>query len=63
MLKECNDAKLIAAGLNPKFVLFYQSWRELTETKTFDTYQYKSINHEKKLSTTYMPISVRTTFR
>lgn len=44
MLKECNDAKLIAAGLNPKFVLFYQSWRELTETKTFDTYQYKSIN-------------------
>ena len=44
MLKECNDAVLINDGLDPQLVLFYQVWRELTETKTFDTYQYKSIN-------------------
>ena len=44
MLKECNDAILISDGLDRQFVLCYQVWRELTETKTFDTYQYKSIN-------------------
>ena len=44
MLKECNDTVLISDGLDPQLILFYQVWRELTETKTFDTYQYKSIN-------------------
>ena len=25
-------------------LLFYQIWKEFTESKTFDTYQYKSVN-------------------
>lgn len=58
MLKECNDAVLINDGLDPQLVLFYQVWRELTETKTFDTYQYKSINIINGLAEVIHNISV-----
>lgn len=43
MLKGTNNQGLIEAGLKRERVLFYQSWKELTEGKTFDSYQYKSI--------------------
>ena len=44
MLKGTNNQKLIDAGLKEEHILFYQVWKELTENKTFDTYQYKSVN-------------------
>lgn len=44
MLKGTNNQKLIDEGLKEKHLLFYQLWKELTESKTFDTYQYKSTN-------------------
>ena len=44
MLKGTNDEKLISDGLEETQLLFYQIWKELTESKTFDTYQYKSVN-------------------
>lgn len=44
MLKETNDQRLAEAGLKPEHVLFYQAWKELTGAKTFDRYQYPSVN-------------------
>lgn len=44
MLKGTNNEKLIGSGLKEEHLLFYQIWKELTESKTFDTYQYKSVN-------------------
>jgi len=44
MLKFCNNDELQGAGLAQEYILFYQCWKELTEIKTFDTYQYKSFN-------------------
>ena len=44
MLKGTNDEKLISDGLEETQLLFYQIWKEFTESKTFDTYQYKSVN-------------------
>lgn len=44
MLKGTNNQKLIDAGLKEEHLLFYQIWKELTESKTFDTYQYKSVS-------------------
>ena len=44
MLKGTNNERLIGSGLKEEHLLFYQIWKELTESKTFDTYQYKSVN-------------------
>ena len=44
MLKGTNNEKPIGSGLKEEHLLFYQIWKELTESKTFDTYQYKSVN-------------------
>jgi len=44
MLRGINNQDLTDAGLKETHILFYQVWKELTETKTFDSYQYKSIN-------------------
>lgn len=44
MLKNSNDSRLKELKINHKFNLFYQLWKELTEIKTFDSYQYKSMN-------------------
>ena len=45
MLKGTNDGDLIGNGLTKEHLLFYQIWKELTESKTFDTYQYKTVNN------------------
>ena len=44
MLSRQNDQELLSNGLKNEHILFYQSWKEITESKTFDSYQYKSIN-------------------
>ncbi len=44
MLKGQNDRALIEKGINEQHIVFYQVWKELTEKKTFDTYQFKSMN-------------------
>ena len=44
MLRGITNQELTKAGLKESHLLFYQIWKELTEAKTFDTYQYKSTN-------------------
>lgn len=44
MLKGTNNQNLIEAGVKEGQVFCYQTWKELTEVKTFDSYQYKSLN-------------------
>lgn len=44
MLRGTNDQKLLESGLKANHIFFYQIWKELTESKTFDTYQYKTTN-------------------
>lgn len=41
MLKDKNNDKLQARGIENQFFLFYQLWLELVNVKTLDTYQYK----------------------
>lgn len=44
MIKNCNDLRLIEKGIDDKYILLYQVWKELTEPKTLDSYQYHIIN-------------------
>lgn len=44
MLRGTNNQNLLEAALSENHIIFYQIWRELTENKTFDSYQYKSTN-------------------
>lgn len=44
MIKGCNNENLCEKDIDEKYYLFYQVWKELTETKTLDTYQYKMMN-------------------
>jgi hypothetical protein len=44
MIKRCNDFNLVKLKVDEKYFLFYQIWKELTEKKTLDTYQYRIMN-------------------
>ena len=44
MLSKSNNRQLIDRGLDPKLVLFYQVWQELTYRWTIDTYKNKIFN-------------------
>ncbi len=44
MIKSYTNADLSTKGINESDYLFYQVWKELTDSKTFDTYQFKSFN-------------------
>lgn len=44
MLKECNNHDLATKNIDEKYFLFYQVWKELTERKTLDSYQYRIMN-------------------
>lgn len=44
MIKNCNNQDLDCKGIDSKYYLFYQVWKELTEKKTMDSYQYHIIN-------------------
>lgn len=44
MIKECNNLDLCERKIDEKYYLFYQVWKELTERKTLDSYQYRIMN-------------------
>lgn len=44
MIKSYNNSELSNDGIDEKNYLFYQVWKELTNKKTFDSYQYKMFN-------------------
>lgn len=44
MIKGCNNRELKNKGISEKYFLFYQVWKELTEVKTLDSYQYRVMN-------------------
>ena len=50
MLKECNNQDLDRNGIDNKYYLFFQVWKELTERKTLDSYQYRIMNSLEALS-------------
>ena len=44
MVKNCNNADLAENNVDSKYYLLYQLWKELTATKTLDTYQFRLMN-------------------
>lgn len=44
MEKRLNDADLSACNVDEQYFLFYQVWKELTNTHTMDSYQYRMMN-------------------
>ena len=44
MIKGCNNAVLKSAKIDEMYYTFIQRWKEVTYSKTSDSYQYKSIN-------------------
>ncbi len=44
MIKGVLDSDLAEKGFNSEYFFFYQVWRELTCSKTLDSYQHKSLN-------------------
>ena len=44
MTKNCNDLDLTGNGVDSKFILFYQLWKELTDKRTLDSYQFRIMN-------------------
>lgn len=44
MIKQYDDNKLASFGIEQKKFLFCQVWKELTDKRTFDSYQYKLFN-------------------
>lgn len=39
-----NDADLIRKNVDEKYIVFFQVWRELTDYRTLDSYQYRIMN-------------------
>ena len=44
MIKTCNNADLENREIAEQYYLLYQVWKELTEARTLDSYQYKVMN-------------------
>jgi len=44
MTKNCNDLDLTGNRVDSKFILFYQLWKELTDKRTLDSYQFRVMN-------------------
>lgn len=44
MTKNCNDLYLTENRVDLKFILFYQLWKELTDKRTLDSYQFRVMN-------------------
>lgn len=44
MVTKCNNADLANKGIDSKYFLLYQVWKELTCNKTLDTYQFRVMN-------------------
>lgn len=59
MIKECNNHELDEKGIDSKYYLFYQVWKELTGKKTMDSYQYHIMNSLEALRELDMVIGQR----
>lgn len=44
MKNSTNDVELLQRNLNEKYLVLYQVWKELTDFRTLDTYQYRVMN-------------------
>lgn len=44
MIKNYNNDDLQQRDVKPELFLFCQIWKELTDPRTFDSYQYRSFN-------------------
>ena len=44
MVKNYSNQELSQEGIDEKQFIFYQVWKELTDKRTFDSYQYKLFN-------------------
>lgn len=44
MIKYCNNLDLEKKNIDSRYYLFYQVWKEFTEVKTLDSYQYRLMN-------------------
>ena len=50
MIENCNNKNLSQKGLDEKYFLLFQVWKELTEITTMDSYQYRTINTPSGIS-------------
>lgn len=44
MKSNTNDRELIGKNIDDKYILLYQVWKELTDFRTLDSYQYRIMN-------------------
>lgn len=44
MIKNTNNDKLASLNVDSKYFLFYQIWKELTDRRTMDSYQFRVMN-------------------
>lgn len=44
MKSSTNDRELIGKNIDDKYILLYQVWKELTDFRTLDSYQYRIMN-------------------
>lgn len=44
MIKDANNDNLLSQNIDSNFYLFYQVWKELTDKRTMDSYQYRIMN-------------------
>ena len=63
MLKECNNQDLDRNEISGKYYLFFQVWKELTERKTLDSYQYRIMNSLEALILVFQAHPFRTGIR
>lgn len=50
MVKNCNNTDLAENGVDSKYYLLYQLWKELTAKRTLDSYQFRLMNTLSALS-------------
>jgi len=59
MVKNCNNGNLAMKNIDEKYYLFYQVWKELTETKTLHSYQFRIMNTFSSLKELVLVIDQR----
>ncbi len=50
MKNNTNDDELLRRGIDEKYLVLYQVWKELTDFRTLDSYQYKIMNSLSAIS-------------
>lgn len=59
MIRHTNDAELLVKKIDEKYIMFYQVWKELTDKRTMDSYQYRVMNSLSILSELNTVIGMR----